>query len=192
MTLDALRRERDDVRVVGRGSQLQGLVRPCGVVVLGEDPPDLLLVVDQDPIGALGANAAHGCLGVGVVNRAWSGRGSEINDLTARITTAIAVCAPRLLDRYCVGPDTAATLLIAAGDNLDRMGSRGPPQVEAAKAPVGEHKHALRQRGEQPLGQGGLVDLEWSDLGREHGMGAALGQGRHPRLRIRTASPVLA
>uniref|UniRef100_UPI0036F3D9BA hypothetical protein n=1 Tax=Streptomyces cynarae TaxID=2981134 RepID=UPI0036F3D9BA len=47
----------------------------------------------------------------------------EINDLTARITSAIAVCAPRLLDRYGVGPDTAAALLIAAGDNPDRMGS---------------------------------------------------------------------
>lgn len=31
------------------------------------------------------------------------------------------------------------------------------------------------------------VDLEWSDLGREHSMGAALGQGRDPRLRIRAA-----
>ncbi len=32
------------------------------------------------------------------------------------------------------------------------------------------------------------MDLERSDLGREHGMSAALGQGRHPHLRIRTAT----
>jgi transposase len=47
----------------------------------------------------------------------------EINDLTTRMTTAVAVCAPRLLDRYGVEPDTAAALLTAAGDNPDRMGS---------------------------------------------------------------------
>jgi hypothetical protein len=43
VTLDALRRERDDVRVVGRGSQLQGPVQPSGVVVLG--------VLGEDPVG---------------------------------------------------------------------------------------------------------------------------------------------
>ncbi|MEU9481735.1 transposase [Streptomyces sp. NPDC048191] len=43
----------------------------------------------------------------------------EINDLTARITAR----APRILEHYGVGPDTAAALLIAAGDNPQRMGS---------------------------------------------------------------------
>ncbi|WP_392757115.1 hypothetical protein [Streptomyces sp. LN590] len=47
----------------------------------------------------------------------------EINDLTTQITLAIPACAPKLLDRYGVGPDTAATLLIAAGDNPERMAS---------------------------------------------------------------------
>ncbi|MFE2186288.1 IS110 family transposase [Streptomyces sp. NPDC059455] len=47
----------------------------------------------------------------------------EINDLTTRITSSITACAPKLLDRYGVGPDTAAALLIAAGDNPERMGS---------------------------------------------------------------------
>ena len=31
--------------------------------------------------------------------------------------------APSLLDLYGVGPDTAASLLVAAGDNPDRLGS---------------------------------------------------------------------
>lgn len=65
---------------------------------------------------------------------------------------------------------------------------RGPPQVESAKAPVGQDEHAFRQCGEQPLGQSGLVERQGADLGREHGMGAALDQGRHPRLRIRTTA----
>ncbi|MFB7796258.1 transposase [Streptomyces sp. NPDC056086] len=60
----------------------------------------------------------------------------EINDLTARITTAIAVCTPRLLDRYGVGPDTAATLLIAAGDNPDRMGNEASFAALCGVSPV--------------------------------------------------------
>ncbi|MEU2623101.1 transposase [Streptomyces sp. NPDC007157] len=45
----------------------------------------------------------------------------KINDLTARISTAIDACAPKLLELYSVGPDTAAALLTAAGDNPDRQ-----------------------------------------------------------------------
>ena len=46
-----------------------------------------------------------------------------------RITKEIA---PALLDVYCVGPDTAATLLITAGDNPERLRS------EAAFAALSE------------------------------------------------------
>lgn len=60
----------------------------------------------------------------------------EINDLTARITTAIAACAPRLLERYGVGPDTAAALLIAAGDNTDRMSSEASFAALCGVSPV--------------------------------------------------------
>ncbi len=42
---------------------------------------------------------------------------AEARDLVGRITAVIAAQAPRLLDRVGVGPDTAAALLIATGDN---------------------------------------------------------------------------
>jgi hypothetical protein len=61
---------------------------------------------------------------------------------TARITASITVRAPKLpklLGRYGVGPDTAASLLIAAGDNPDRMSSEDP-----------RLRGAARQRGEDP------------------------------------------
>jgi transposase len=45
----------------------------------------------------------------------------EINDLNGQITSAISTCCPALLDCYGVGPDTAATLLITAGDNPKRL-----------------------------------------------------------------------
>ncbi|MEU5300913.1 transposase [Streptomyces noursei] len=60
----------------------------------------------------------------------------EITDLTTRITTAIAARAPKLLDRYGVGPDTAAALLIAAGDNPDRMGSEASFAALCGASPV--------------------------------------------------------
>jgi transposase len=45
----------------------------------------------------------------------------EITNLNNQITTAITTVHPGLLNCYGVGPDTAAALLIAAGDNPDRL-----------------------------------------------------------------------
>lgn len=42
---------------------------------------------------------------------------AEARDLAGRITAVLAAQAPRLLDRVGVGPDIAAALLMAAGDN---------------------------------------------------------------------------
>jgi len=47
----------------------------------------------------------------------------QINDLKQRITQVLAAHAPQLPDHYGVGPATAAVLLIAAGDNPDRLHS---------------------------------------------------------------------
>ncbi|MFD5538288.1 transposase [Streptomyces sp. NPDC127079] len=60
----------------------------------------------------------------------------EINDLTARISTAIDACAPQLLDLYGVGPDTAAALLTAAGDNPDRLASEASFAALCGVSPV--------------------------------------------------------
>ncbi|MBV9163203.1 MAG: IS110 family transposase [Pseudonocardiales bacterium] len=48
---------------------------------------------------------------------------SEIRDLEQQITTAVTNHTPRLLTRRGIGPDNAAALLIAAGDNPDRLRS---------------------------------------------------------------------
>ena len=47
----------------------------------------------------------------------------EIRELEHQITTAITSHTPQLLTRRGVGPDNAAALLIAAGDNPDRLRS---------------------------------------------------------------------
>jgi transposase len=46
---------------------------------------------------------------------------TEIDDLNTRITDAVNAHTPQLLDRHGVGPDTASALLLAAGDNPDRL-----------------------------------------------------------------------
>ncbi|MFI8946747.1 transposase [Streptomyces sp. NPDC053750] len=76
----------------------------------------------------------------------------EISDLTKRITTAMGDCAPKLLDVYSVGPDTAATLLTAADDNPQRMGSEasfaalcGASPVEASSGKTRRRRRATRR-----------------------------------------------
>jgi transposase len=46
---------------------------------------------------------------------------SEIDDLTSRISEVLADHAPHLLERRGIGPDSAAALLITAGDNPQRL-----------------------------------------------------------------------
>ncbi|MER5217660.1 transposase [Streptomyces sp. NPDC002838] len=76
----------------------------------------------------------------------------EINDLTARITAAITARAPKLLGRYGVGPDTSATLLIAADDNPDLMGSEASFAALCGVSPVEASSGKTQRRG---LNRGG-------------------------------------
>ena len=48
---------------------------------------------------------------------------AEIRALDAELARLTAETAPALLQTFCVGPDTAATLLITAGDNPERLRS---------------------------------------------------------------------
>nr|WP_232789696.1 transposase [Streptomyces jeddahensis] len=101
----------------------------------------------------------------------------EVNDLTARITTAITACAPKLLDRYGVGPDTAAALLIAAGDNPDRMGSEASFAALCGVSPVeassGKTQRRRRNRGGDRQANSALYTivlarLRWDTPTRTH------------------------
>ncbi len=49
--------------------------------------------------------------------------GNEIQDLETEIQRLTRTAAPALVDGFGIGPDTAATLLIAAGSNPDRLHS---------------------------------------------------------------------
>ena len=47
----------------------------------------------------------------------------ELAELDERIETLLVASVPELLDRFGVGPDTASALVMAAGDNPERLHS---------------------------------------------------------------------
>jgi transposase len=61
---------------------------------------------------------------------------TEIDDLDQRIAHAVNLHIPRLLTRPGVGPDCAAALLIAAGDNPERLGSEASYAALCGVSPV--------------------------------------------------------
>jgi transposase len=72
---------------------------------------------------------------------------SEIDDLTRRISEVLADHAPHLLKRRGVGPDSAAALLITAGDNPQRLDGAaafaalcGASPVEASSGKTRRHR----------------------------------------------------
>ena len=68
--------------------------------------------------------------------------GNEIKDLEAEIQRLTRTAAPALVDGFGIGPDTAATLLIAAGSNPDRLHSEA---AFASLCGVQSHPCFLRQ-----------------------------------------------
>ena len=67
---------------------------------------------------------------------AWSSPGAQIERLDELIVPLVTVRAPGLLSLYGVGPDTAAMLLIAAGDHPERLRSEAAWAHMCAVAPI--------------------------------------------------------
>ncbi|MFJ8010930.1 IS110 family transposase [Streptomyces sp. NPDC096339] len=88
--------------------------------------------LDGPAVGAAGA-AAHT---LRLLARRIQHLTEEIEDLTTRITEVITRHNPQLLACYGVGPDTAATLLISAGDNPERLRSEASFAALCGVSPV--------------------------------------------------------
>lgn len=102
---------------------------------------------------------------------------AEIDDLRERITAAVRSTAPRLLEVYGIGPDSAATLLIAAGDNPDRLATEasfaalcGVSPVEASSGKT--QRHRLNRGGHRhanaALYRAVLTRLRWNPRTRDY------------------------
>ncbi|SCG57642.1 Transposase IS116/IS110/IS902 family protein [Micromonospora echinaurantiaca] len=70
----------------------------------------------------------------------------EADDLNQRITDAINAHTPELLRRHGVGPDTAAALLLAAGDNPQRLTTEASFAALCGASPIEMSSGKTRRR----------------------------------------------
>jgi transposase len=75
-------------------------------------------------------------LALSSLGRRWLALAEEITGLDAAITNRVRRTAPRLLERHSVGVQTAAQLLITAGDNPDRLHSEAAFAAICGASPV--------------------------------------------------------
>ena len=118
---------------------------------------------------------------------------TQINDLNQRITEVLAAHAPQLLDHYGVGPDTAAVLLVTAGDNPQRLHNEASFAALCGVSPV-EASSGKAQR--RRLNRGGdrqanralysivLSRLRWDTRSRNY-IQRRISEGKTPREAIR-------
>jgi len=70
----------------------------------------------------------------------------EVTELARRITAAVRASAPSLLERFGIGPDSAAALLIAAGDNPERLNSEASFAALCGASPVEKSSGKTQRR----------------------------------------------
>lgn len=101
----------------------------------------------------------------------------EIRDLEHRITDAVAAHTPALLQRPGIGPDSAAALLVTAGDNPDRLNNEasfaalcGVSPVQASSGKT--HRRRLNRGGDRQANAAlyriTLSRLRWDQRSRDY------------------------
>ena len=88
------------------------------------------------------------------VARRWQHLNAEIAELDTVIAAITTAAAPQLLDRFGVGPDVTAALLITAGGNPDRMRSEASFAALCGVSPIPassgkSHRHRLNRGGDR-------------------------------------------
>jgi transposase len=118
---------------------------------------------------------------------------TEIDDLQTRLADATAEHAPGLLRCFGAGPDTSADLLIAAGDNPDRLATEASYAALCAVSPVeaSSGKTARRRlnrggdrRANAALYRIALSRLRWDPATRAYRQ-RRIAEGKTPREVIR-------
>lgn len=70
------------------------------------------------------------------IARRWQNLDAEAKELAGMIENLVTRTAPQLLDAYGIGPDTAAEILIVAGDNPERIHSEAAFAKLAGISPI--------------------------------------------------------
>jgi transposase len=110
----------------------------------------------------------------------------EIDQVRADLEQLAAKTAPALADSFAVGPDTAATLLITAGDNPDRLRSEAAFAALCGTSPIPASsgkttRHRLNRGGDRRANAAlhciAVVRLRWHQPTRDY-MTRRLAEGR--------------
>lgn len=141
----------EDIREALGGLSVNHLTRRC----VGFRPGD---------IGAPTAAAKFALRSIARRHRQLS---AEIKTLDTELAKLTEIAAPALLRAFCVGPDTAAALLIAAGDNPERLRSEsafaalcGASPIPASSGKI--NRHRLNRGGDR---RANAASIEWSSSG---------------------------
>ena len=114
---------------------------------------------------------------------------AEIAALEVEIDRLVATHAAPLLARFGVGPDSASALLLAAGDNPERLWGEaafaalcGTSPVEASSGKTVRHRlnHGGDRQANAALYRIVIVRLRWHQPTRDY-MARRLAQGKTPR-----------
>jgi hypothetical protein len=114
--------------------------------------------------------AAHNKLALRTAAQRCQFLDAELALLDDRLQELTADAAPALLDHYGVGPDTAGALLVAAGDNPDRLHSEAAFSMLCGASPIpassGQtNRHRLNRGGDRQANAAlyriVLVRLRW-------------------------------
>ncbi|MCZ4603692.1 transposase [Streptomyces sp. Lzd4kr] len=71
---------------------------------------------------------------------------NEVKELICRVNGAVRACHSQLLDIIGIGPDSAAALLIAAGDNPERLASEASFAALCGVSPAEQSSGKTRRR----------------------------------------------
>ncbi|OEV37415.1 transposase [Kitasatospora aureofaciens] len=95
---------------------------------------------------ALGEDRGEAVFTMRLLARRIQNLGQEIKELTRRMTAAVRSSRPQLLDLVGVGPDSAAVLLSAAGDNPDRLTDEASFAALCGVSPVEQSSGKTQRR----------------------------------------------
>jgi transposase len=116
--------------IITAPDQLRSRLKGLTVIALVGEAARLRPSKTGDPV-----TAAHKASLCSLAKRI-QGLEEEIAELDQRIEALLAVTAPELLSRFGVGPDTAAALLVSAGDNPERLHSEAAWAHLCGVAPI--------------------------------------------------------
>ena len=116
--------------VITAPDQLRARLRGLSVIALVNEAARLRPSRSGDAVMA--AHKAALCS----LARRIQGLDDELAELDRRIAVLIGSAAPELLARFGVGPDTAAALLVSAGDNPERLHSEAAWAHLCGVAPI--------------------------------------------------------